>query len=278
MTIGPTPQRAQDLPGAESATLAAQFRIAGLDWIVPGWPAPPGVGAFVTTRQGGVSTGPTASMNLGRNGDDAAALAENRRRLERFLPARPVWLDQVHGRAVATLDRASTANAARPIADAAVTREPGVVCAVLAADCLPVLFAERNGGAVGIAHAGWRGLAAGVLEATVAALADLGANPGDLLAWLGPGIGPAAFEVGDDVRAACCAVEADATACFVPSHDGKWLADLYALARRRLAAAGVVHVSGGNLCTRGDPTRFFSWRRDRTAGRMAALVWIDPCV
>lgn len=255
---------------------SAQLRAAGLDWIVPDWVAPPGIGAFVTTRQGGVSAGSMATMNLGRDDDDARALATNRRRLEAFLPAVPVWLDQVHGTSVATLDRAPAPDAVPPRADAAVTRQPGVVCAVLTADCLPVLFAERHGRAVGIAHAGWRGLAAGILEATVGALADLGAQGRDLVAWMGPAIGPAAFEVGDEVRAAFCARDPGATACFRPSRNGKWLADLYQLSRRRLAAAGVEQVSGGNCCTFSEPARFYSYRRDRTAGRMAALIWRMP--
>ena len=161
--------------------------------------SPGRVCALATTRNGGVSTGPRATMNLGRNvRDDAGALAENRRRFETYLPAAPTWLDQVHGTTVATLTAASAA-LPNPIADAAVTRERGVVCAILTADCLPVLFADVEGNAVGVAHAGWRGLAAGVLEATIAALGDLGARPGQLVAWLGPAIGPARFEVGADV-------------------------------------------------------------------------------
>jgi YfiH family protein len=147
------------------------------------------------------------------------------------------------------------------------------VCAVLTADCLPVLFAERHGRAVGIANAGWRGLAAGILEATVAALRDLDAPAGDLVAWLGPGIGPDAFEVGGEVRAAFCDRDQGAAACFVPHGERKWLADLYGLARRRLAAAGVAQVSGGGYCTSTDASRFFSYRRDRATGRMAALIW-----
>lgn len=264
---------------AESSSLDTELRAAGLDWIVPDWTAPPEVDAFVTTRHGGVSIGPLATMNLGRNSDDdPAALAVNRQRLQAFLPAAPVWLAQVHGSAVATLNRAPAPDAPPPIADAAVTREPGVVCAVLTADCLPVLFAERHGRAVGVAHAGWRGLAAGILEATVAALHDLGASPGDLLAWLGPGIGPDAFEVGSEVRAAFCVGDPDAASCFVPRRDGKWLADLHRLARRRLAVAGVTQVHGSGYCTYSDAARFYSYRRDRASGRMAALIWRRPPV
>jgi YfiH family protein len=216
-------------------------------------------------------------MNLGRNGaDEPAALAANQLRLEAFLPAAPVWLDQVHGTTVATLDRLPKPDAPPPVADAAVTRERGIVCAVLTADCLPVLFAERQGSAVGIAHAGWRGLAAGILEATVASMGELGAQPRDLVAWLGPGIGPDAFEVGGEVRAAFCDSDPGAASCFAPLAQGKWLADLAGLARRRLAAAGVSHVGGGDYCTYRDAARFFSYRRECATGRMAALVWRAP--
>jgi YfiH family protein len=262
---------------ATELSLAARIGTAGLDWIVPDWPAPPGVNALVTTRTGGVSSGPYATLNLGqRTGDDPAALAFNHRRLNAFLPAAPTWLDQVHGAAVAVLD--DPAGAMRPVADAAVTRETGIVCAVLTADCLPVLFANRRGTVVGIAHAGWRGLAAGVLEAAVAALGDLGASANDLVAWLGPAIGPAAFEVDTDVHAAFSARDPGAIACFAPQREGKWLADLYGLARRQLAVAGVTNVSGGGYCTWTDAARFFSYRRERESGRMAALVWITPHV
>lgn len=250
------------------------LRVAGLDWIVPDWPAPMEVGAFVTTRHGGVSTGRYATMNLGRNSDDEPeALAANRRRLDAFLPDAPVWLDQVHGTSVVTLDRTPAPGTPPPVADAAVTCARGVVCAVLTADCLPVLFSERSGNTIGVAHAGWRGLAAGILEATVAAMRSLGAHSGDLVAWLGPGIGPDAFEVGDDVRSAFCARDPGAASCFAPRSEGKWRSDLAGLARRRLAAAGVTHVSGGGYCTYRDAARFFSYRRERTSGRMAALIW-----
>jgi hypothetical protein len=255
-----------------SATLATTLASTGLDWIVPEWPAPPCVGALVTTRAGGVSAGPCATMNLGRNSDDdPAALAENQRRFAAFLPGKPAWLRQVHGAAVARLTR--TASAA-PVADAAVTTERGVVCAILTADCLPVLFADRAGTAVGIAHAGWRGLAAGVVEATLAALRDLGAQPADVVVWLGPAIGSAAFEVGDEVRDAFCAPDPGAAACFAPHRAGKWHADLYGLARRRLARLGVTRVDGGDFCTYTDAGRFYSYRRDRRSGRMAAAVWL----
>jgi hypothetical protein len=263
-------------------TLAAGLAAAGLDWIVPAWPAPPDVGALATTRAGGIGAGPAATLDLGvaalATGGTSAATVQNRRRLTAFLPSPPVWLDQVHGTAVAVLDAATVAaaRAAPPVADAAVTSERGIVCAVRTADCLPVLFANRRGGAVGVAHGGWRGLAGGVLEATVSALATLGARPGDLVAWFGPAIGPNAFEVGSDVRDAFSARDPGATQCFAPLREGKWHADLYRLARRRLAAAGVHDVHGGDFCTFSDATRFHSYRRERAAGRMATLVWLAP--
>jgi len=264
--------------------LAARLAAAGLDWIVPAWPAPARVGALSTTRTGGVSTGAAATMDLRRAGDTgvwpdaAAALAENRRRLDAFLPAPPVWLAQVHGTGVAVLDSDTlpAARAVAPVADAAVTRERAVVCAVRTADCLPVLFADRAGTVVGAAHAGWRGLAAGVLEATVAALTALGGAPRDLLAWLGPAIGPAAFEVGADVRDAFVAADPQSIRCFAPGGAGKWRADLYALARGRLADAGVHEVSGGGHCTVADAARYYSYRRARDTARMATLVWLAP--
>jgi YfiH family protein len=257
------------------ATLGTVLRDAALDWIVPDWPASANVRAFATTRAGGVSAGSYASMNLGRNSrDDPAALAENQRRFEKFLPAKPAMLGQLQGAAVATLPRAGSM-APAPVADAAVTRERGVVCAILTADCLPVLFADRAGTAVGVAHAGWRGLVAGVLEATIAALRDLGAEPGDLMASLGPAIGPAAFEVGEDVFSAFCTGDPSAAAYFAPHRPGKWHADLYGLARQRLARRGVTRVYGGGFCTFTDSARFFSYRRERESGRMATAIWLD---
>jgi len=253
--------------------LAQRLATAGHDWIVPAWDAPQHVGALVTTRNGGVSAGAYASLNLGANvGDDERAVAENRRRLGAFVPAPPRWLRQVHGTDVA-VHRADAATAP-PLADAAVTRERGVVCAVLVADCLPVLLADREGTVVGVAHAGWRGLAAGVVERTVAALGDLGAGADRLVAWLGPCIGSQAFEVGADVRAAILATDAGAGAHFVPDAPGKWRADLRGLARRRLAACGVRAIAASGACTVSDAARFYSWRRDRGGGRMAALVWL----
>lgn len=240
-------------------------------WLRPQWPAPQNVRALVTTRAGGVSTGPYASLNLGAYvGDDPAALAENRRRLRTRaqLPDEPVWLRQVHGREVVELNADSAPGIE---ADGAVTGTIGVVCAVLTADCLPVLFCNRTGSRVGVAHAGWRGLASGVLEACVDAL---GERPEELRAWLGPAIGPSAFEVGDEVLEAFVARHPVAQSAFVPSPSGRWLADLYLLARLRLAACGVSSVFGGGYCTYSDTQRFYSYRRERTSGRMASLVWL----
>jgi len=256
-----------------STRLREAIAAAGLDWIVPDWDAPGDVCALSTTRNGGVSGGNRATLNLGRSvGDDVDAVAENRRRLGKFLPAPPVWLHQTHGIDVATLMAATTAEPA-PRADAAVTRERGVVCAVSTADCLPVLFADRRGSAVGVAHAGWRGLSSGVLEATIEAMGHLGSHPADLVAWLGPAIGPARFEVGADVRDRFCDGDSDAQSCFTPHVPGKWLADLYGLARMRLSRSGVRDVSGGGHCTHADAARFFSYRRERDTGRMVTAVW-----
>jgi len=238
------------------------------DWIVPDWPAPAIVKSLITTRHGGASSGPFASCNLGlHTGDDIAAVAANRRRLRELLPAEPKWLDQVHGNAVVIADDVSGV----PAADASIARRPDTVCAVMMADCLPVLLCDRNGGAVGIAHAGWRGLAAGVIENTVHAI---GLPPGHMLAWLGPAIGPAAFEVGADVRDAFLSDAAAAASAFVPAGMDKWRADLFLLARQRLARCGVTQIHGGGLCTVSDPARFYSHRRDRITGRMAALIWL----
>jgi polyphenol oxidase len=244
-------------------------RVADLDLILPDWPAPAGVRAAVTTRSGGVSGGPFASLNLGDHvGDDPQAVASNRARLRAALrlPAEPLWLEQVHGAEVARFGGLGDP----PRADAAVTDRAGEVCAVMVADCLPVLFASRSGGTVGIAHAGWRGLAAGVLERTIEAMAI---PPGDVMAWLGPAIGPEAFEVGDEVRAAFCEQAPAAGRHFVANARGRWWADLAGLARDRLAGAGVTAVYGGGPCTFADPGRFFSYRRDGMTGRFAALIW-----
>ena len=247
----------------------------------PEWPAPPKVHAAFTLRSGGVSAAPFDSLNLGAHvGDQAAAVAENRRRVRAklSLPEEPAWLEQVHGVEVVDLDGATPAAGATlhapaagmPAADAVVSRRAGRVCAVQVADCLPVLLATRDGSAVAAAHAGWHGLAAGVLEATVKRLA---AEPADLLAWLGPAIGPAHFEVGAEVRQAFLAHEAAAADAFAANTRGRWQCDLAGLARRRLAALGIGAVFGGRWCTYTDASRFFSYRRDGRCGRMAALIW-----
>jgi len=240
-------------------------------WIEPNWPAPARVRAVSTTRVGGESRGPYASLNLGDHvGDDPAAVTQNRRLLrERLaLPAEPHWLRQVHGCAVAGVQLDDPGCEA----DAAVAFGPGAVCAVLTADCLPLLLCDRAGTRVAAVHAGWRGLAEGVIEAAVVRLA---ADPGDLLVWLGPAIGPAAFEVGGEVRERFLATGgAAAAAAFRPDGGGKWLADIYLLARLRLRSVGVDGVFGGGLCTWSDPVRFFSYRRDGATGRMASLIWL----
>jgi len=243
-----------------------------IDCLFPDWPAPPNVRAAVTTRHGGVSLAPWDSLNLADHvGDDPAHVAENRRRLRAHLdlPAEPFWLQQVHGCDVA--QAGSGDEQALCAADASVATTAGVVCAVLTADCLPVLFCDREGRWVAAAHAGWRGLAAGVLERTVQRAP---APPAELLAWLGPAIGPQAFEVGPEVREAFVGADSGAVDCFSASPAGRWLADLYGLARRRLAASGVGWVGGGGLCTYTDADSFFSFRRDGTTGRMASLIWL----
>ncbi|HEX5458439.1 MAG TPA: peptidoglycan editing factor PgeF [Steroidobacteraceae bacterium] len=246
--------------------------MSGPDLILPDWPVPARVRAAFTLRTGGVSQSPCDTFNVGaRVADDPHAVAENRRRLRTSLqlPAEPAWLEQMHGCTVVDLDRQATHESLGP-ADASVTRALDRVCVIQVADCMPVLFAAADGSAVGAAHAGWRGLAGGVLEATVRAL---GTPPGELLAWMGPAIGQAHFEVGDEVRAAFLAVDSGASAAFIANERGRWQCDLYALARRRLAALGVVSIHGGGWCTYSGAERFFSYRRDGRCGRMAALVW-----
>jgi YfiH family protein len=242
-----------------------------MEWIEPEWPAPPQVRAVCTTRTGGLSQGPFASMNpADHTGDDPACVEANRALLRRALalPAEPYWLRQVHGCEVAET------GSARPgcAADAAVAQRAGEVCAVLTADCLPLLLCDREGTRVGAVHAGWRGLAAGVIEVAVT---RIDTPPGDLLCWLGPAIGPDHFEVGDEVRREFVRTGgAEAGNAFRPGAPGKWLADIFALARQRLYSLGVERVWGGNVCTYADPGRFFSYRRDGVTGRMASLIWI----
>lgn len=246
------------------------------DWLVPDWRVP-GVGALMTTRNGGVSGAPFDTMNLRREvGDDAVAVEANRELLAQACGARPVYLDQVHGARVLRLG-AEDYVPAQP-ADASVTTAPGIACAVQVADCLPVLFAASGARAVGAAHAGWRGLAGGVLEATLAELCRAAdCAPSEVDAWLGACIGPDRFEVGADVLKAFHA-KADASRPdhFRPSGPGKWLANLPQLARDRLQAAGVARICGGSWCTFDDASRFFSYRRNRLTGRMVAAVWIEP--
>ena len=256
------------------------------EWAVidPRWAAPARVRAAFTLRSGGASVAPHESLNLGTHvGDAPAAVAENRRRVREQLglPAEPVWLQQVHGTRVVDVDALAARAAAGglalsdgspPEADAAVTRTPGRVCVIQVADCMPVLFAARDGTAVGAAHVGWRGLAGGVLEQTIA---QLGVPAAQLVAWLGPTISRKNFEVGDDVRAAFTKDDAGAAVAFEANSRGRWQCDLYALARRRLAALGVSDVSGGGWCTYADASQFFSFRRDGQCGRMAALIWME---
>jgi YfiH family protein len=239
-------------------------------WIPAEWPAPSMVRAGVTTRHGGVSLPPYDSLNLaGHVGDDPAAVAQNRARLTAFLalPNEPHWLNQVHGISVQTDAVAGNE------ADARVSCQPGHVCAVLTADCLPVLLCDRPGTVVAAAHAGWRGLAAGVIGETIKRMPVAAA---ELLAWLGPAIGPRVFEVGDEVRAAFIGLAAEYTRAFIAQGHGKWLMDIYAAARLQLAWLGVTQVYGGRFCTFEDATRFFSYRREHTTGRMASLIWIQP--
>lgn len=248
------------------------------------WLPPEGVRAAFTLRSGGASAAPWDSLNLGTHvGDDLLAVAHNRRRVAQALalPAEPRWLSQVHGTAVhqaGALARSAPSDAVPtgaapsdsvPVADAAVTRETGVVLAIMVADCLPVLLAAEDGSVLGAAHAGWRGLVAGVIERTVESMDQ---DPSRLHAWLGPCIGPRHFEVGDDVRQAFLAA-GDGPSAFEATPAGRWLCDLPALARARLARLGVTRVAGGRWCTVADPVRFFSHRRDRQTGRMAALLW-----
>jgi len=239
--------------------------------IQPEWAAPPGVRCAFTLRTGGVSEAPYDSLNVGAHvGDVEATVEENRRRVrERLrLPAEPVWLQQVHGVEVADLDDAG----ALTRADAVVTRVRGRVCVIQVADCMPVLFAARDGSAVGAAHAGWRGLAGGVLEETVR---HLGVRAAQLVVWLGPTISQHHFEVGDEVRAAFVSHDPGAASAFEANARVRWQCDLYSLARQRLEALGVRDVSGGGWCTYADAARFFSYRRDGQCGRMAALIWRD---
>ncbi|MEN9760354.1 MAG: hypothetical protein RI906_180 [Pseudomonadota bacterium] len=259
------------------------------DQPISNWQAPLRVKTLVTTREGGVSLGPYGTrqgrdgLNLGAYcGDSAEAVAENRRRLAGRLPSPPVWLKQVHGARVHALWDEPLSNQAagtvdEPEADAAVTNRPGLVLAVLSADCLPVLLCDHRQQVVAAAHAGWRGLAAGVLEATVTAMRERLRPDSRIMAWLGPAIGPNAFEVGEDVVRACTDGIVGAAHRFAPGRaPGKWFADLPGLAVDRLRSSGVEHISASGLCTVSCPDTFYSHRRDRITGRQACLIWLEP--
>jgi len=250
--------------------------------IIPNWPAPQNVRTLQTTRNGGYSATPYASLNLGDHVGDAPLTVErNRMLLQSLLPSEPVWLKQVHGTVMADAGQTTC----WPQADACITTHPGAVCVVMTADCLPVLLCDEQGSVVAAAHAGWRGLCDGVIEQTVRAM---NVPPPSLMAWLGPAIGPHAFEVGEEVRAAFVAQQPEAAAAFIPSprplageggalapgEGNKWLADIYQLARQRLHALGITRIYGGDLCTHTDHQRFFSYRRDGQTGRMGTFIWI----
>lgn len=235
----------------------------------PVWPAPRRVGALQTMRGGGCSPAPWGSFNLGDHvGDAPERVAENRKRLRAILPNEPFWLQQVHGNVAVDAEK----HWGLVAADASFTRRAGTVCAVLTADCLPVLLCDRAGTVVAAAHAGWRGLLAGILEQ---ALDSMGVHPSEVLAWLGPAIGPLSFEVGVEVREAFCAESTLSQTAFSPSGSGKWLADIYLLARHRLERCGVSSIYGGEACTVSEKSRFFSYRRDGVTGRMASLIWLE---
>lgn len=259
---------------------------ADIGWIAADWPAPPGVHAGCTTRQGGVSDAPYDSLNLGDHvGDVLGAVTKNRALLKHHcsLPAEPVWLKQAHGNGVVDAGKilppaqmgerggVRRMNASHPEADASYSHHSGVVCAVMTADCLPILLCDKGGSVVAAVHAGWRGLADGVIEAT---LLHMGVSASKLMAWLGPAIGPSMFEVGDEVRERFVSADQNAVEAFKPSRQGRWLADLYQLARQRLVEFGVCDVYGGHWCTYIDKARFYSYRRDGVTGRMASLIWL----
>lgn len=242
------------------------------DLIIPAWPAPANIKSLQTTRHGGVSPAPYDTLNLGMHvEDDPLNVARNRQLLNTYVPTEPVWLNQVHGVAVVDAGQASCV----PDADAAWSQTKRAVCAVMTADCLPVLFCNREGSVVAAAHAGWRGLCDGVIEATIAAMPVPAES---LLAWLGPAIGPRAFEVGAEVRQEFISRQREAEAAFAPVDEGKWLGDIYMLARLRLMRTGVTDIYGGGVdqefCTYTDSERFFSFRRDGRTGRMASLIWL----
>lgn len=247
--------------------------LSEVDLIIPVWPAPANVRAIQTTRAGGVSVAPYDTLNLGMHVEDNPLnVARNRQLLNVYVPTEPVWLNQVHD--VTVVDAGATSCV--PDADAAFSKSKGAVCAVMTADCLPLLFCNREGTVVAATHAGWRGLCDGVIEATIDAMQ---APPGSLMAWLGPAIGPQAFEIGEDVRQEFIAQQDEAKDAFVPAGGGKWLGNMYRLAQLRLGRMGVTEIYGGGIdqdfCTYTDASRFFSFRRDGKTGRMATLVWLE---
>lgn len=246
------------------------------NWIIPDWPAPANVKALITTRHGGVSSGMAgryASFNLAMHvNDDQLDVACNRTQLRRYLPSEPKWLQQVHGTLPVWIDCMADGV---PQGDAALCGTKGHVCVVMVADCLPVFLCDMAGTKVGVIHAGWRGLAGGIIERSIAAMQ---VNPGSLMAWLGPAIGPDHFEVGRDVYETFVQQQASAAQAFVSKnhdHEKKWLADIFMLARQRLETNGITRVYGGGICTFSDSVRFFSYRRDGETGRMAALIWLQ---
>lgn len=246
------------------------------DWIIPNWPSPSNVKAIFTTRQGGVSRngdGIYAGLNLGDHvHDDLVLVQQNRALLRDYLPSDPCWLKQVHGVKPVWLDE----NVANLEGDAALSRSSGKVCAILVADCLPIFLCDTAGSVVGIAHAGWRGLAGGIIENSIM---EMACKRSEIIAWLGPAIGPKHFEVGEEVREAFLKYDGRSSIAFVASHNGrKWFADLFTLARQRLTNAGVTKVYGGSECTFSNPVQFYSYRRDGKTGRMAALIWIAETV
>ncbi len=237
--------------------------------ITPDWPAPPNVRALQTTRQGGVSDAPYDSLNLGDHvGDKPLTVARNRVLLNHLLPSEPVWLEQTHGTVVANADNAGCL----PQADACIARHSESVCVVMTADCLPVLLCDAQGSVVGAAHAGWKGMVAGVIESTVL---SMNVPTQNLMVWLGPAISQDAFEVGEEVRAAFVAAQPQAASAFTTGQPGKWLADIYALARIRLNALGITQIYGGNHCTYRESEEFFSYRRDGATGRMGTFIWLE---
>ena len=257
------------LPSSESLTTDNR--------IIPDWPAPATVSALLTTRNGGISQPPYTSLNLGDHvGDDPAAVIENRALLRQILPDEPRWLKQVHGTTILDADNPDIFADGAPGYDAAISQHTHTVCVVMTADCLPILLCDEAGSIVAAIHAGWRGLSAGVIENTVRTITARSAGA-RLMAWIGPAIGPGHFEVGNEVRDTFIQHDKQSALAFTPSPDQshhRWMANLFLLARQRLAAAGVRQVYGDNECTFSNPSRFFSYRRDGTTGRMAALIWL----